>query len=192
MKSNTLIKHVCLFLFLLATPAVNAQWEPTLNEEQKKLLSLAYDIGSRVGYPETMQFILMQETIAGKLGRVGDEGRSLGVMQVQVDTARFISERVDSLPILSDKEYAYHLKHTDSYAILVAAHYFKYCMESFGDWRRALLAYNRGVTGAKYMTDAEIESDRYMLGVQMHAPLVRKFNSERKNLKLAYNPKHYQ
>ena len=74
-----------------------------LSDEQIALLKLAYEIGLADGGPEHAQItqaVLMQETLAGKLGRIGHltanvGKRSYGVMQVKVVAARDVLRHYD-------------------------------------------------------------------------------------------------
>jgi soluble lytic murein transglycosylase-like protein len=161
--------------FLSLSISVDAS-EYTINEEQAVFLALAHEIGSQHGIPETLQMIVMQETLAGKLGRQGDSGKSLGVMQIQVDTAKFVA-RVTDLPELPDEAYHYHLTYNDHYAMTVAAKYFNYCLSTFNnDWRRALIAYNAGISGSKRLSKQEIDNHDYLKGVQSKLPAIKAFN----------------
>ena len=73
---------IIVLLFLLF-PSIC--FSSTLNENQKYLLDLARYHGSVIGYPETVQSILLQETVAGKFQHSGkynlvvlDDGKYVG------------------------------------------------------------------------------------------------------------------
>ncbi|HHJ80579.1 MAG TPA: hypothetical protein ENJ65_02985, partial [Candidatus Tenderia electrophaga] len=74
----------------------NSRTKSWLIDEQLSLLQTAYEVGYEDGgleHAELLQSILLQETIAGQLGRIGHMTapvgkRSYGVMQVKVSAAR--------------------------------------------------------------------------------------------------------
>lgn len=134
------------------------------NESQKRILRIAAEEGAKVEalgetFPLTMQLIALQETWAGAYGRtpggviIGQEDHygvgkgSYGVWQVRLETARDVvvgnPEVFDSG--MSNDELLALLMTDEVFCARVATHYFAWLYElSGGDWRRALLAYNRG------------------------------------------------
>lgn len=176
MRLKVLVLSLMLFISVDVLADNDSYSAYKINESQAKLLMLAKDIGKRFELSETLQMILMQETLAGKLGRSGDKGKSLGVMQIQIETAKFVA-RVTALPALPDDHYSISLKYDDRYAMTVAAYYFKYCLSKFdNDWRKALVAYNAGITGANRMTVAQIDNHAYLKGVQNKRSAIQAFN----------------
>jgi hypothetical protein len=142
-----------------------------MTASQSALLSKAKYYGSLVGYPETIQAILLQETMAGALGKVGDDGRSLGVMQMQPETAMYVTSKYSWLPQLQDKAaYAAFLLKSDDYAILLGALYFKECLKVHHTWKRAVVCYNYGIAGA---TNAKLESNKYLASIIKHIKTLR-------------------
>ena len=91
-------------------------WNPLakswLTEEQVDLLKQAYDIGYQDGGEQhalLLQSTLLQESIAGQLGRVGHRAapvgkRSYGVMQVKVSAASDVLEEHPQLGALRTDE----------------------------------------------------------------------------------------
>lgn len=136
------------------------------NHQQRNLLTLAWHIGSEIGYPETIQCILLQETLAGKLGnRIGDTNlptlkRSYGVMQVKARTARHVLQlypnfRKKYFPgyksekSIRDEEIIIQLIQDDIFNIKAATLYFAYMRKNNADWTRAVIGYNQGLHFAK-------------------------------------------
>ncbi|HSH51633.1 MAG TPA: transglycosylase SLT domain-containing protein, partial [Bacteroidales bacterium] len=110
-------------------------------------------------YPKTLCGILWQETKAGyskyrKNGYVlGDKDQSIGPMQVQVRTARWIGEKYPNLFIykfnksvydITDNEIKNALMKDEVWNIKVGATYFSFLLEYMGDYNQAILAYNKG------------------------------------------------
>ena len=131
------------------------------NEEQIRLLTLAHEIGLTVGFPETVQAILIQETLAGAYGdRIGDTNlplgkRSYGVMQMKVATARGILKKYPTLvgtyfpkrkvlKKVRDEEIIIKLIQNDIFAIKLAALNVAYHRERSKSWAVAVVAYNTG------------------------------------------------
>jgi len=115
-------------------------------EQQNFLLEIAKIEGEKFGYPKTVRAILMQETLAGKLGRTGDDGTSYGVMQIQFKTAKWMIEKRLIKWNDSDINLKLNLKYSDQFNIKVGAIYFKYLLGYFkGDVKKAILAYNIGL-----------------------------------------------
>ena len=137
-------------------------WNPLakswLTEEQVNLLKLAYDIGSQDGgeqHASLLQSTLLQETIAGQLGRVGHRTapvgkRSYGVMQVKVSAA---SDVLDDHPQLglppTEEELIVRLMTDDEFNIRVASKYLLYLRDKTSSEAAALVAYNMGLRGSK-------------------------------------------
>lgn len=134
------------------------------NESQKRVLRIAADEGAKVEalgetFPLSMQLIALQETWAGAYGRTpggviighadhyGVGRGSYGVWQVRLETARdVVSNNPDVFDSGMTNDELLALLMTDEvFCARVATHYFAWLYElSGGDWRRALLAYNRG------------------------------------------------
>ncbi len=137
-------------------------WNPLakswLTEDQVNLLKLAYDIGYQDGgeqYASLLQSTLLQESIAGQLGRVGHRTapvgkRSYGVMQVKVSAA---SDVLDEHPQLglsrTDEELIVRLITDDDFNIRVASKFLLYLREKTSSDAEALVAYNLGLRGSK-------------------------------------------
>jgi hypothetical protein len=161
-----------------------------------QLMVIAYKKGLAIGYPETIQGILQQETRAGKLGRIGNKGstvryKSYGVMQIQPDTALFIMRKLwkmNKQDIPSLHELIVRLLLDDEFNINLGTSYFSYLIDKFGgseaplSWTKAVLSYNIG-PGRYYERGLEFDPNNYIEGVKNNIEtVVRPFN-EKYNLK---------
>jgi len=129
--------------------------------KQQELLEIAYIKGSRVGFPETIQALLLQETRAGLFGDgIGDTTlevgrRSYGVMQMKVGTTRMVLKKHKSLILkyfprrktynrLRDEDIIIKSVLDDTFNIHMASLKFKMHRERSKTWAQAVVAYNRG------------------------------------------------
>lgn len=138
---------------------------------QRKILLTATIEGHRVGWPETVQAIAIQETHAGtykwtRYGIVGDRGagfgqKSYGVMQVKIETAKDVLKRYPYLGSFeTDEHLMVALLTDDEFNIRIAAHYFKMLYERFGDWRKAVTSYNAGPSNGAIGRDPNGYTDK--------------------------------
>lgn len=165
-------------------------WNPLgnawLTREQFDLLSLAYKIGYEDGgeaHARLLQAVLMQESIAGQLGRLGHLSapigkRSYGVMQVKVAAARDV---LDSKPefghFRTDEQLIARLITDDEFNLRIASAYLKYLRERTGSDHEALVAYNVGPNAAKRVPDPA--QYRYVLGIERYlSKVVMPFNGK--------------
>lgn len=166
-KFITTVVMTVIFLFVLPIQG-NANGIIKLEQNQVKCIQMAYDIGSAIEvygdtWGETVAGIAYQESWCNSsrwqtkgvvVGDLNSKGvpRSLGIMQVQIPTARWVGTKFphifkdkygDRRP--SDEEIAIDLLINDRFNITVGAHYYV-SMLSYrkGDWGFAILSYNRG------------------------------------------------
>lgn len=167
-------------------------WNPLskswLTTEQVHLLKLAFDIGYRHGgaqHAKLMQSTLMQETIAGLLGRIGHMSapvgkRSYGVMQVKVSAARDVIRRHPEIGrFRSDEELIARLITDDQFNIRIASLHMTHLRKYTETDAQALMAYNLGLRASKRYKDHG--SFSYVKGVRRFyeyviMPFNRKFN----------------
>jgi hypothetical protein len=137
-----------------------------LEDSQRELIVYAHSYASEYGWGETVASILYQESKAGFSGYrkygvvVGDRSKSggyksLGVMQIQLETAKDILRWFPHLcpePI-SDTELSYRLLADDKFSIRLGTWYFIKLYEVKGSWREAILAYNIGPSGTLDIND---------------------------------------
>ena len=162
------------------------------NSEQRRLMTLAYHVGSEIGFPETIQSILIVETRAGKFGnRIGDTNlpplkRSYGVMQVKAGTTRQVLRLHPDLvqqyfpgykseKKLRDEEIIIKSITDDVFNIKVAALYFAHQRKYSKGWSTAVVAYNQGLGRARQMENPK-EHVYYKKIVGVLIKEVRPFN----------------
>lgn len=133
----------------------------TYTPEQRKLMTMAFHIGQDVGFPETIQSLLLQETQAGAYGdRIGDTNlrigkRSYGVMQMKVATAKKVLKKYPklipkyfptrkTLKRVRDEELIIRLIQDDEFNIRLAALNFNIHRKQSKSWAQAVVAYNTG------------------------------------------------
>ncbi len=137
-------------------------WNPLakswLTEEQVGLLKLAYDIGYQDAGEQhaiLLQSTLLQETIAGQLGRVGHRAapvgkRSYGVMQIKVAAALDV---LDGHPQLgasrTDEELIVRLMTDDAFNLRIASKFLLFLRNKTNSDAEALMAYNMGLRASK-------------------------------------------
>ena len=162
------------------------------NHQQRNLLTLAFHIGSEIGYPESIQSILLQETLAGAFGnRIGDTNlptlkRSYGVMQVKASTARYVLKlnpdirkkyfpQFNSAKLIRDEEIIILLIQDDVFNIKVGSLYFAHQRKTATSWAMAIVSYNAGMGRAKKIENLK-EHDYYRKIVRRLIKEVRPFN----------------
>lgn len=177
---------------VVASDAVRSArlWNPLskawLTSEQLELLSLAYKIGYEDGgasHAKLLQAVLMQETIAGQLGRLGHLSaplgkRSYGVMQVKVSAARDVLGWKPALGEFdNDEQLIARLITDDEFNIKVGSAYLEYLRKKTDNDHQALVAYNVGPNAAKRIVDPA--QYRYVLSVERYlAKIVLPFNGK--------------
>jgi len=131
------------------------------SSEQRKLMGIAFHVGKEVGFPETIQALLLQETGAGVFGdRIGDTNlpmgkRSYGVMQMKAATARKVLKKYKplvkkyfpkrkKLSRVRDEEIIIKLIQDDEFNIRLASLNFAIHRSKSRDWSQAVVAYNTG------------------------------------------------
>ncbi|MFC1747440.1 hypothetical protein ACFL2V_01395 [Pseudomonadota bacterium] len=136
----------------------NSLTKTWLTDEQAHLLNLAYKVGMEDGgieQAELLQAILLQETIAGHLGRIGHMTapvgkRSYGIMQVKVTAARDVLRDHKSFGrFRSDEELIAQLLTDDEFNIRVASKFFLLLSKHAKSVDRSLVAYNIGLRGSR-------------------------------------------
>lgn len=177
----------------------NSLTKTWLTEEQISLLTLAYDVGMEDGGEEharILQGVLLQETIAGLLGRIGHMTapvgkRSYGVMQVKVTAARDVLKKhqAEFARYRSDEALIVDLMSNDEVNMRMASKFLLMLKERSDSIEHALVAYNVGYRAAKSVPD--YDEFKYVVKVKRHlAVVVEPFNRkfiEPTALKIAMN-----
>ena len=178
------------FAMVESGPPGETLWNPLdktwLNAEQLALLKTAYAIGYQDGgrrQARLVQAVLLEETVAGQLGRLGDLSaplgkRSYGVMQVKVAAARdVLRDHPDIGSFLNDEQLITRLITDDEFNIRVASAYLQHLRRLTGDDHEALVAYNVGMNGARRVVD--VSDFKYVQGVERYlSEVVRRFNTK--------------
>ena len=137
-------------------------WNPLakvwLTREQTRLLNTAFNIAYEDGglhHAQLIQSVMLQETIAGLMGRIGHMSapvgkRSYGVMQVKVTAATDVLRKHSGLgKFKSDEEIIASLIIDDVFNIRVASKFLLHLRSRTKSDDHALLAYNIGLRGSK-------------------------------------------
>jgi len=165
-------------------------WNPLaktwLTPEQIDLLGMAYSIGYQDGgeaHARLVQAVLLQETLAGLLGRLGHLSaplgkRSYGVMQVKVIAAHDVLRRHPELGRFhTDDQLITRLMTDDDFNIRVASAYLKFLRKHKRSDQQALVAYNIGMNAARRVMDAA--DFKYVQKVERYlAVVVPRYNNK--------------
>lgn len=131
------MKKIILMILLLPTLVFG-------NYTKQELLSIAFQEGKRIGYPNTVRAMLLQESEAGDLGRIHDNNTTFGVMCIKMSTAQDVLKICNKCHTY--KNIRKQLETDDLFNIKVAVTYLEYLLKVFnGDIDRAILAYNVGI-----------------------------------------------
>lgn len=147
--------YILLILMCISNLAFATVWQSVkFTPDQLRLLEIAKAEGNKIGYPETIQAILLQESTAGLIGPVGDIVNGFGKrsychMQIKVAAAEHVISRYNLPKFRTEEELIAKLLTDDEFCIYMGAMYFKLMLEQTGDWKTAVLAYNKGVKGAR-------------------------------------------
>lgn len=180
-KARGIITFVVLYLaalifcFFIGFNSAAYGW----NKGETELLNLAYQEGKKIGQPELLQIIMMNETVVGRWGRYGDDHfrdwkmHCFGVMQIQFNTARLFVNKFTSYK-LNDKELVRRLRFDDAFCIEIAGIYAKWLLDfNAGDLHKTILSYNVGPGNVrkyglsfdpnKYLKRAMLNLKRYIV-----------------------------
>lgn len=183
-------------LKILTVTAVTlmSTWGHAFTEDQHKVLSLAKAEGQEINFPETIQAIALQETLAGHLGRLGDKQfkdwrkRSYGIMQVRFVTAKWILHQKFGSHIYTDAGLLHNLTHNDQFNIFVARIYWQYLYNQFRGhklrWTKAVLAYNAGI-GNVLKYGLSFDPNNYVKNIHKRIKSLRrhKYHETKRNAK---------
>lgn len=177
---NSLLSLFTFAVLVISSVNAEAVQEMRFTKEQQYWLDLAYVEGSKIGWPETIQAILLQESTAGVNGPVGDIGNGFGKrsycpMQVTIRAARDVLRSHPELDVYpTDEELLVALLSNDLFCMRMGALYFALMLDRTRNWSQAVLAYNRGASGARSWEDPV----QYLPGIREHIKLrVRNYNT---------------
>jgi len=175
-----LIIFIILLLFPLLAHAKD------FNEYQIKLLTIAYTYGMEIGWPETVQAILLNESLTTipKISYVvgdiknGFGRRSYGRMQIQLLTAQFVITRYGLVEYPTEETLITRLITDDDFNIYIGSIYFNYLYKRFRDWEAAVVAYNKGPGWVKNSRE-KVSKNLYLKNIrQLIINKVRPFNKK--------------
>lgn len=178
---------------------VETLWNPLakvwLTDEQTRLMKTAFDIGYEDGgleHAQLIQGVLLQETIAGLMGRIGHMTapvgkRSYGVMQVKVSAASDVLRRHVKLGrFKSAEEIIASLIIDDVFNIRVASKHLLHLRSRTKTDEQALMAYNIGLRASRRYK--RYDNFRYVKKVKRYMEhLVSPFNEKFHNSVLTQN-----
>ena len=150
-------KILITLLFITILPMMASAQEKPAGEltilPYGNLKSEAYQEGKKIGYPETIQGLLLRETNGGRYRGAAQAAQNdpcYGVMQIKLDTAKFVLAKIWGLPksdLLPDHQLRRKIRDDDVFNIKIAASYFNYLLSRFSGparWDKAVLSYNFG------------------------------------------------
>ncbi len=162
----------------------NSRTKGWLTGEQHLLLTQTYNIGLEYGdqqFAATLQAVLLQETIAGQLGRIGHMTapvgkRSYGVMQVKVSAARDVLRKHKEFgKFRSDEELIIALMTDDEFNIRIASRFLNHLISKTDSIEAALVAYNIGLRASRKISRPD--EFKYVLRTQLNlGEVVQHFN----------------
>ena len=142
----------------------NSLTKSWLTDEQIGLLKMAYEIGMADGgreHAELVQAVMLQETIAGHLGRIGHMTapvgkRSYGIMQVKVSAARDVLKKFpDEFDrFRADEELIARLLMDDEFNIRVGSKFLMHLRPHTQSTEQLLVAYNIGLRASRKVKQA--------------------------------------
>ncbi|WP_345991656.1 transglycosylase SLT domain-containing protein [Sulfurimonas sp. HSL-1716] len=136
-----------------------------ITDDQLRTLQIVRDVARTVPakngetYEDTLSAICLTESSAGK-NLIGDFNKnviltkaSLGVMQVQVATARFVAGKVESMSwisSMSNAQIANRLLTDVEFSARIAAHYFVILRDTRKKYLHSVSGYNGGMVNMPY------------------------------------------
>ena len=165
-----MIRTICITIAVLCLVSFTSPAEAKFSDNQIAVMKMAYKHGNRIqwrgeGWGRTFAAVIWQESkgnwkryqvngvVVGDMDRHGNP-KSLGPSQMQLLTARDIERWYPILFKLkfgpyspTDEELIIALLIDIEFNIQCGAAYFDYLLHLKNDWRKAVLAYNRGPGG---------------------------------------------
>ncbi len=171
-------QSVILLLCIVIFPAIASAEEKLTGKSTilpyGKLMSMAYEKGKKIGYPETIQGLLLRETNGGRYRGAAQAAQNdpcYGVMQIKLDTAKFVLAKIWGVPksdLLPDHQLRRRIRDDDAFNIKIATSYFNYLLSRFSGparWEKAVLSYNFGPCHLQW-DDKAHDPDGYVQSVQ--------------------------
>ena len=158
---------MCLcILFASLLPLVSyGSSEQTFSDTQKTILFTAYEIGKQYSIPNRiLPAIVLHESSAGN-NLVSGSGKSkcYGVGQMKASTAKLLMDQnpdiMEKFANGESKNIPKMLLTNHEFSIALSAVYLRQLYEQFGDWNRAIAAYNVGEGAAVRLKAPESQMD---------------------------------
>ncbi len=134
-----------------------------LTTEQKEVRRIVLDEASKwSNYKSTIAGICLTESSLGYYS-IGDDGKSLGAMQIQLSTARDYAKRIKQLRYIlqwDDKTLGTKLLKDLRFSVKVATLIFEYNRKRYG-YFEAISRYNGGRSNTSYFT--KVQSNKHWL-----------------------------
>lgn len=147
-----------LILFLAMVTSLFA-----LTPEQQRVRAIVLDEASKwSNYKSTIAGMCLTESSLGYYS-IGDDGRSLGAMQIQLSTARDYAKRIPELAVIKhwdDKTLGTKLVRDLRFSVKVATLIFEYNRKKYG-YFQAISRYNGGKNNTKYF--AKVQHNKHWL-----------------------------
>lgn len=125
-----------------------------MSEEQAIMIKkVKKEARKHTRYPSTIAAICLVESSAGaNRNKIGDDGKSFGIMQIQAETTKWLSSVDGSLAWvkkLSKYDIQKLLLSNDRFSVEIASKYFDHYRKAWG-YRKAIMIYNGGVNNWTY------------------------------------------
>ena len=140
------------YLLIISLLLTSLLAEVKLSSEQVKVKNLILKIAPKyTNYKSTILAIAMTESSLG-LMVLGDDSKSLGILQLQVPTIRYLISKDKELSFLSnynDKQIATFVLRNDDLSIILASKLFEFHRKRHG-YFQAISRYNGGKNNVTY------------------------------------------
>ena len=185
-KIFIIITSLCIIMCpMMASSEEGASGKSTILP-YRKLMSVAYQEGKKIGSPETIQGLLLRETNGGRYrgtAETAHNNQCYGVMQIKLNIAKFVMAKIWGLSksdLLPDHQLRQKIHNDDVLNIKIATAYFNYLLSRFSGparWDKAVASYNLGSyrlqnNGNVYDPYGYVKAIRQLINTE-----VRKFNS---------------
>lgn len=159
------MKKITIFLFILTifAGALSGSSLKTKQIDKLKLvkrIALQYPNKKGETFEKTAMSICLTETYAGRI-KIGDVGKvpnifnsSLGIMQVRLETARFIAKKLKMKEVLklNDVDLVNKLLGDDKFNVTIAIRYLVWLNNHTDDYFRTVSRYNGGNSNYPYFS----------------------------------------
>lgn len=140
-----------------------------LNQIQKDNIVKSYNISKQFGYQHIIPVLCGIESSFG-MYKTGDDGKSLGITQIQISTASWLLKKYKIT--MSEKNLKYLLLNDDEFCIILSCQYLQWLTKQLkGDKQKIILAYNRGLTSVKN-DGLKVDPNNYLTKFKKYSNIV--------------------